>query len=126
VVNALLQNPKTSLVPAFLKHICISSEKQNSKSFQATAVILGSLKGWQLREMKNPLFPPTQISLPDWPQSLTQTTLGARQLGLFFPLSLLTIPQNSQAIPRKTWLVDFALWVNSVIASSVQQSLLIK
>lgn len=86
-------------------HICISSEKQNSKSFQATPALPGSHKNWQLGEMKIPLSSPSrqevirevgQIALLlRWPQSQQRTTLWMRQFR-FLTGSLPTIPQNSQ------------------------------
>lgn len=92
-LNAALQNPERSPLPAFLKHICISSEKQNSQSFQATSALLGSYKNWQVRETKIPLSPPSTLTqevtrkvCSDCPATLTtigqgKTTLGIRQLG---------------------------------------------
>lgn len=88
-------------------HICIASEKQNSKSFQATSALLGSYKNWQLGEMKIPLsflssfhrkwherF--AQIALLRWPHSQQgKTTLTMRRF-ILVTGSRLTTPQNSQ------------------------------
>lgn len=43
-------------------HICISSEKQNSPSFQAASALLGSYENWQLGQMKIPLSHPTNLT----------------------------------------------------------------
>lgn len=87
--------------------ICISSEKQNSKSFQATSVLLGNHKHWQLGEMKIPLSSPSKLTqevtrgllkLPcytDHNLDRERPPLGMRQFR-FLSGSLLTIPQNSQ------------------------------
>lgn len=62
VLNSTLQNPKISPSPASLKPICISSEKQNAWSFQATSALPGSYKNWQVRDTKIPLFPPCEFT----------------------------------------------------------------
>lgn len=107
--------------------ICISSEKQNSKSFQATSVLLGSNKHWQLGEMKIPLSSPSKLTqevtrgllkLPcytDHNLDRERPPLKMRQFR-FLTGSLLTIPQNSQPQTTKTLTKEnFAVWVISAL-----------
>lgn len=56
-----------------------------------------------------------QLALPCWPQPQQRKTTRAMRPVRFFTSSLLTVPKNSQPIPQKTWLQDFAAWAISAL-----------
>lgn len=61
-VSSSFQNPIQAHYQHSSIHICISGEKQNSKSFQATSALLGSYKNWQLGEMRMSLSSPFKLT----------------------------------------------------------------
>lgn len=118
--------------------ICISSEKHNSPSFQATSALLeaiktGNMQKWRFFFLLHPnahrkgrqRFAQMALLLR-WPQSRwRKTSLGRRQFR-FLTGSLLTIPQNSQpqtaeSLPRGLCCVS-----DSGTANSTRQSLIQK